>query len=52
MPSANCFDVDFEFSYPEDQAEKMELEISEITEEDFDSKERNHVAFFSNFKYQ
>ena len=35
MPSANGFDIDFEISDSEDEAEEIELAICEITE-DFD----------------
>ena len=40
MPRLNGFDLDFENSDSENKAEEIKLEISEMTEEDFDFKEK------------
>ena len=46
MPSANGFDIHFEISDSEDEAEEIELEICEITEQDFDFKEETETSYF------
>ena len=46
MPSANDFDIDFEISDSEDEAEEIEVEICKITEEDFYFKEETETSYF------
>ena len=45
MPSANGFDIHFEISDSEDEAEEIELEICEITEQDFNFKEETETSY-------
>ena len=52
MPSANGFDIDFEISDSEDEAEVIGFEICEITEEDFDFKEETETSYLSSMLIQ